>query len=158
MGLLDDAIREHLELKKKHGANPDDVARQEREALGPPPRNEFAQTSEPETEAPAPTEEPVVEAPVQEPARPVEREPDPEPAPPLNQEAPPAPAQPEPGYEEDPWLADERDEVPADEALENRPASDEDVLEETPDFLQETPEHERLWFEQKPPKDFDWDK
>ena len=33
-----------------------------------------------------------------------------------------------------------------------------DELEETPDFLQETPEHDRLWFEQKPPRDFDWDK
>ena len=32
-----------------------------------------------------------------------------------------------------------------------------DVLEETPDFLQETPEHDRLWFEQKPPRDFDFD-
>ena len=32
-----------------------------------------------------------------------------------------------------------------------------DVLEETPDFLQDTPEHDRLWFEQKPPKDFDFD-
>ena len=36
--------------------------------------------------------------------------------------------------------------------------SEEDVLEETPDFLQETPEHERLWFEQRPPRDFDFDK
>ncbi len=34
---------------------------------------------------------------------------------------------------------------------------EEDVLEETPDFLQETPEHDRLWFEQKPPRDFDFD-
>jgi hypothetical protein len=34
---------------------------------------------------------------------------------------------------------------------------DEDVLEETPEFLQETPEHDRLWFEQKPPRDFDFD-
>src|SRR5689334_4091579 len=145
MGLLDDAIREHLELKRKHGANPDDVARQEREALGPPPRNEFAQTSEPEAEVAVPE----AAAPVQEPAPRVEPEPEPEaePAPPLHQEAPPEPAQPEPGYEEDPWLADERDEVPADEALESKPASDEDVLEETPDFLQETPEHDRLWFE-----------
>ena len=33
-----------------------------------------------------------------------------------------------------------------------------DVLEETPDFLQETPEHDRLWFEQKPPRDFDLDR
>ena len=35
--------------------------------------------------------------------------------------------------------------------------SADDVLEETPDFLQDTPEHDRLWFEQKPPKDFDFD-
>ena len=32
----------------------------------------------------------------------------------------------------------------------------EDVLEETPDFLRDTPEHERLWFEQRPPRDFDF--
>ena len=34
----------------------------------------------------------------------------------------------------------------------------EDVLEETPDFLRDTPEQERLWFEQRPPRDFDFDK
>jgi hypothetical protein len=34
---------------------------------------------------------------------------------------------------------------------------DEDVLEETPEFLHDTPEHDRLWFEQRPPKDFDFD-
>jgi hypothetical protein len=34
----------------------------------------------------------------------------------------------------------------------------EDVLEETPEFLQDTPDHDRLWFEQRPPKDFDFDK
>ncbi len=33
----------------------------------------------------------------------------------------------------------------------------EDVLEDTPDFLEETPEDDQLWFEQKPPKDFDFD-
>jgi hypothetical protein len=43
MGLLDDAIREHLELKRRHGADPDEVSRQEREALGAPARGEFAQ-------------------------------------------------------------------------------------------------------------------
>jgi len=32
-----------------------------------------------------------------------------------------------------------------------------DVLEETPEFLQDTPDHDRLWFEQKPPRDFDFD-
>jgi hypothetical protein len=37
------------------------------------------------------------------------------------------------------------------------PRRDEDVLEETPDFLEETPEDDQLWFEQKPPKDFDFD-
>jgi len=34
---------------------------------------------------------------------------------------------------------------------------EEDPLEVTPDFLQDTPEHDRLWFEQRPPKDFDFD-
>ena len=38
-----------------------------------------------------------------------------------------------------------------------RPQRDEDVLEETPDFLEEAPEDDQLWFEQKPPKDFDFD-
>jgi len=37
------------------------------------------------------------------------------------------------------------------------PRADDDVLEETPDFLEETPEDDQLWFEQKPPKDFDFD-
>ena len=32
-----------------------------------------------------------------------------------------------------------------------------DVLGGTPDFLEETPEDDQLWFEQKPPKDFDFD-
>jgi len=31
-----------------------------------------------------------------------------------------------------------------------------DPLEATPDFLEETPEHDQLWFEQKQPKDFDF--
>jgi hypothetical protein len=35
MGLLDDAIREHLELKRRSGADPSAVAREEREALAP---------------------------------------------------------------------------------------------------------------------------
>jgi hypothetical protein len=33
---------------------------------------------------------------------------------------------------------------------------DDDVLEETPDFLEDS-EDDQLWFEQKPPKDFDFD-
>jgi hypothetical protein len=39
MGLLDDAIREHLELKRRHGADPSEVERQEHEALGPARRS-----------------------------------------------------------------------------------------------------------------------
>jgi hypothetical protein len=35
MGLLDDAIREHLELKRRRGADPGEVAREQREALEP---------------------------------------------------------------------------------------------------------------------------
>ena len=35
MGLLDDAIRDHLELKRRRGADPGEIAREEREALEP---------------------------------------------------------------------------------------------------------------------------
>ncbi len=35
MGLLDDAIREHMDLKRRRGADPGEVARIERDALGP---------------------------------------------------------------------------------------------------------------------------
>lgn len=35
MGLLDDAIREHLELKRRSGADPEAVEREELEALAP---------------------------------------------------------------------------------------------------------------------------
>ncbi len=58
----------------------------------------------------------------------------------------PEPAAPEPDPDDDVLSADEADDDVADE----------DVLEETPEFLQETPEHDRLWFEQKPPRDFDF--
>jgi hypothetical protein len=147
MGLLDEAIREHLELKRRHGADPSEVARQEQEALGPPRRGaapaDDAELSdggavsletledderpvepyddEPEGEL---DEEPPASTPAGEPEAPV---------------APPAPA-------EDPEAL----------AAEPEPAAGEDVLEETPEFLQETPEHDRLWFEQKPPRDFEF--
>jgi phage repressor protein C with HTH and peptisase S24 domain len=35
MGLLDEAIREHLELKRRRGGDPSAIAREEREALEP---------------------------------------------------------------------------------------------------------------------------
>ena len=174
MGLLDDAIREHLELKRQHGADPEEVARQEREALGPGQRNEFAQPAADADvpAAPAGGEEPATTVlPAEEPAPQPEQAAPEEPAPPPEEDVLPAgePGIPEeptaehpaaaPGYDEDPWLEEDQDEVPAAEALESRPPTgEEDVLEETPEFLQETPEHDRLWFEQKPPRDFDWDK
>ena len=150
MGLLDDAIREHLELKRRHGADPEEVSRQEREALGATARAEFAQPAAAAPAAGAPVSEVDEELRAEEPAAAGD-----EPPPPETEQAL---ADPQPGGEEDPWLVgDLAGEPPADEP----PAADpptEDVLEETPEFLQETPEHDRLWFEQKPPRDFDWDK
>src|SRR4051794_21541703 len=158
MGLLDDAIREHLELKRKHGADPEDVARQEQEALGPGQRNEFAQPEPAGAPAPLPEEPPT--APDEEPAAYSASQAEQEPPDDAVVPDEPTAEHTAPGYEEDPWLVeDEAREGPAEEALEPpRPAGEEDVLEEPPDFLQETPEHDRLWFEQKPPRDFDWDK
>ena len=138
MGLLDDAIREHLELKRRRGADLDEVARQEDEALGDPRRAETAPESPEAAEEPA---DEVAAVTPEEPAGDTWLEDDDPIASVASQRTaeftqpeaePPAAAPPEPGPEED-------------------------VLEETPEFLQETPEHERLWFEQKPPRDFDFD-
>ena len=124
MGTLDDAIREHLELKRRLGASDEELEKKESEAFGKggPP-------------APPP--------------------PDSEPEP--------------PGAALDDELF-EPDEVPPEESLDPMTVRDqrsasgpedavpaEDVLEETPEFLEETPESDRLWFEQRPPKDFDFD-
>jgi hypothetical protein len=150
MGLLDEAIREHLELKRRAGADATEVARQEREALGPVVRGD------PLT-ADLPPSEPTYQAP------------------------PPAQYEPE-FYDEDDEYEDEYDEPgdpqtsehpvappvagppvhypPAQHVVEDRQPDppDDDVLEQTPEFLQETPEHDRLWFEQAPPQEFDFDK
>ena len=191
MGLLDDAIKEHLELKRRHGADPGEVARLEHEALGPARRDPApAAVEEPvaaeQAPAPAPvagddlfiddagehdevTAEERLEAPIHhiEPEpEPVAREaPAPAPEPPSEVEqptrqfsleeveaataGPAAPAEPAPEAEAEAPPAE--DVVPADDEPDG-----EDVLEETPEFLQETPEHDRLWFEQKPPRDFDF--
>jgi hypothetical protein len=169
MGLLDDAIKEHLELKRRHGADPGEIARLEHEALGPARREPAAPTAEPpeppardddrdyEDEVPASER---LEAPVHDIGHERVPEYDPEPAePPSSVDQPTrqfsveeldegaqSPAAPP---DEDP--PQHADVVPADDEPEG-----EDVLEETPEFLQETPEHDRLWFEQKPPKDFDF--
>src|SRR4051794_41863635 len=103
MGLLDDAIREHLELKRKHGADPADVARQEQEALGPGQRNEFAQPAE---EEPAPAPPPQQD---DEPAAIAAGEP-PEGEPGLPEEPTARHPAAAPRYDEDPWLAGGQDE------------------------------------------------
>jgi hypothetical protein len=236
MGLLDDAIREHLELKRRRGADASEISRQEADALGPvrrspentpepsgaasaedPVLDAAAPAAEPPTpseptpweddetppwedattvhEPPSPAYEPPplpsaavtppahVEPPRATPPLPPEPEPEayepPSEPPPgedsegasllsrLNpaarlrdhrrdplEEAPAPPAAPPPAAHEPPSAppAHEPDIVPADEEPEG-----EDLLEETPEFLEETPEHDRLWFEQRPPRDFDFD-
>ncbi len=67
-----------------------------------------------------------------------------------------APLETEPEVAEEPELEDQEPEA-AEEPQPASPRADEDVLEETPDFLEEAPEDDQLWFEQKPPKDFDFD-
>ena len=161
MGSLDDAIREHLELKRRLGASDDELKEKEAEAFGKgnrpaPPEPEAAQPPEP-----APAAEPFVddELAAAEPApngQPSTEEWDPADFADSTQRAR--------GADE----IFEPDEVPADESLtvrDARPVHDdvadgppaEDVLEETPEFLEETPEQDRLWFEQRQPKDFDFD-
>ena len=252
MGLLDEAIRQHLELKRQHGASDEELQMQEQEALGPvrrepvePPPPEGGEPSlEPalgEDAEPTPLADagadpsvleeappdPTTDAPPYDelPADPADTEP-PYHEPPLDPgvEEPEYDAEPsvdlageEPAYDE---LAPEAFNEPAEPFTEPTPEGDaatealrpevdldstdagdtpsrgfepvaeppvadfapagsfapgegvapaegvedeeddedeEDVLEETPEFLQETPEHDRLWFEQKPPRDFDFD-
>ena len=146
MGLLDDAIREHLELKRQHGADPHEVERQEREALGSAPEGAVAASEQalpPDDVEPGPEPDEPPEDAADEDALPADEPGEPE-------EPAPGEVAGAPGYDEEPWLEEERP-APAEVA------ESEDVLEETPEFLQETPEHDRLWFEQKPPRDFDWD-
>lgn len=64
-------------------------------------------------------------------------------------------AEPESEEYDEPEAAQEPE--PVAEAEPEAAHADEDVLEETPDFLEESPEDDQLWFEQKPPKDFDFD-
>jgi hypothetical protein len=237
MGLLDDAIREHLDLKRRRGADPSDVERAEREALGPVRRGpEEAEPSEPQLDQALPydeeqgsvyaDEQPGYNDPRGLPyddeeegdwgeafdeegeqgARRGFHEPfaeDDEPGfrPDRDRHEPPAansghvdeqptqhmPLEPAETADDDPF-DDMRGAAnpaphPAPPPAEDRPRSrggqpaggetveydveparaaekgksDDDVLEETPEFLQDTPDHDRLWFEQRPPRDFDFD-
>jgi hypothetical protein len=278
MGILDEAIREHLELKRQHGAGDSELRDLEDEAFGPPARPgaaseaavadapvadddetgaktellaglqeappepaeappelpaeeepamehpveqpgpddagtvaieteehpppepaeepEAASEVEPEetsvTDQPtelydfgeqAPAEEaPAEEAPAQETGEPVEDEffseqslsdeldqaldapetegaPVPEPEPVPESSEPPEEGEEMAPHEPDDHFDDEGTEDKGSEGgdSEGEDSEGEDVLEETPEFLQDTPEHDRLWFEQRPPKDFDFD-
>jgi hypothetical protein len=193
MGLLDDAIREHLELKRRHGADPSEVERQEQEALGPARRG-AAPAADADADATADRgtvgtldedeapdayydddveyedddlfeddlEEPAAAVPAAEPEAPV--------APPMREEREERVVEPDDRLEErEPAgqaTVDDRP-VPTEADVDDREppgapepgaedSADHDVLEETPEFLEETPEHDRLWFEQKPPRDFEF--
>ncbi len=192
MGLLDDAIREHLELKRLRGADPGLVAREEREAIGSVRGGEPVD-ADGDVAAGAGL--------AVEDAHSVEGD--------LGQASQPGQAQAFSNVGQETAELDMRtvlgdesggDGTPvgdrplaggatehgaADDSLEWEMPGDgesggageqpddphdgesdedhqgepvEDVLEETPDFLRDTPEQERLWFEQRPPRDFDFDK
>jgi hypothetical protein len=67
MGILDDAIRQHLELKRQHGAPEEELQRQEEEALGPARRNVApAEAPGADGELELEAEEPAEEAPAGE--------------------------------------------------------------------------------------------
>jgi hypothetical protein len=215
MGLLDEAIREHLDLKRRRGADPGEVERAEQEALGPvrrgpgepddagsepelaaeqelayneegdeewsgrferdsAPAGSFAADEDPfaeESFAPpderlAPpderftaAEEPFAPsgeafAPEDHPATELPEPPAPHPA----DAAATPPSEPPPSREPAEHVGQETAEYDVEKALEKGEGEKgEDVLEETPEFLQDTPDHDRLWFEQRPPKDFDFE-
>ena len=206
MGLLDEAIREHLDLKRRRGADPAEIERAEREAFGPV-RRDFGDGSavpepsdldatapedlyaEPHLEAggehivdlapgadvdfpehedegpwhePAPSEDPhgmeaeslahdVAEQPSSPPSDAPHDEPPEQPRPVAAAGSVEAPVSPEPAFGETAEF-----DVESTFAQEHTD-DDGDPLEETPEFLQDAPEHDRLWFEQRPPRDFDFD-
>jgi hypothetical protein len=211
MGILDDAIREHIDLKRRRGADPTEVERAEREALGPVRRNREAAeapelAADPEAEAvfakdeagfaydqegeegwtydssddPRSASTSIEDAPplefadhdLAEPeSPPASRTPapvqaPPESVPPVHQIPPddglgdlgaPEPFPADPPRDHRDSMGGETAEYDVEQALGAEGEKDDDVLEETPEFLQETPDHDRLWFEQRPPRDFDFD-
>ncbi len=173
MGLLDDAIREHLEFKRQHGADPNEVARQEHEALGPVDRGRDAttavQASSPQVLEEAPPEGFVPgdarqPGAAQDPSHVGEQTAELDMRTVLKTEPPVRAAAPASAEESLEWempgeaASGTEAEGSAGTAGEGEEEPVEDVLEETPDFLRETPDQDRLWFEQQPPRDFDFDK
>ena len=106
MGLLDDAIREHLDLKRRRGADPTEVERAEREALGPVRRGpEVSPEDAPAAESAIEPEASVASASAEESGA-VRGEADlHEPAPALEDEAALPPYEPEDQLEDEPLEA-----------------------------------------------------
>jgi hypothetical protein len=163
MGLLDDAIREHLELKRRRGADPGEVAREQREALDVDEKAAAAEADGSEVEVAVAAAAPAVTESTEagdEPVRSADEPPSAQP----DQAALGETAE----LDMTSVLGDEQADTPAEEdslewevpgeAVEAETEPEEDVLEETPEFLRDTPEQDRLWFEQRPPRDFDFDK
>ncbi len=178
MGLLDDAIREHLDLKRRSGGDPAEIARAEQEALAPVRREAepdvpaegaahhdaqlAPQEASPPQDEPAAAEEHHDVEPAHDEADSLFHDPAPEShaeAPALDPRHSDIVHQPTTEFRVEDHHDDEPDDPHGQHVEEAAPhaTDDEDVLEETPDFLQETPEHDRLWFEQRPPRDFDFD-
>jgi hypothetical protein len=189
MGLLDDTIREHLELKRLRGADPGDVAREEQAALGPVRREDDAEPDNQQGEGPA-AAIPDESLPLSTEAAPSSDSSTGQETIEINMEAELAASASEvdsttssegtaptgdpvghqtPSEESLEWempgerhiesTPEERSRDDIASGVESRQETEEqveDVLEETPDFLRDTPEQERLWFEQRPPRDFDF--
>jgi hypothetical protein len=166
MGVLDDAIREHLELRRKHGATEEELQRQEMEALGPARREAGApeeQELEPEDVESAgdvaAERERVADKTASDGLEPHPDEAAPDERPAYHEQGAAEISQ-ESRLDDSPaeaFTADRGEEVRQDELDQADSDRGGDVLEDTPEFLQETPEHDRLWFEQRPPRDFDFD-
>ena len=130
MGVLEDAIRDHLALKRRHGAKDDELRRQEAEALGAARREDVEAAEEAEEPREGPVDEtmavepPGVGPPPAEPS-PVE-EAEPEPA-----AAEPAAAEPAPPFEE--LLPEEHEGSPVD-------VVDQDTAIYTPPDVEPEPE------------------
>jgi hypothetical protein len=164
MGTLDDAIREHLDLKRRKGAPEDELKQKEAEAFGRGAAARRPADQPPSDEPPAPSADTNEAEPEAWEAEAELLEPDevlPEESLEPNGTMPVDEGGRRSSTDElaigEVGAADLREEEsPAGREGEPEPSAD-DLLEETPDFLEETPEHDRLWFEQKPPKDFDLD-
>jgi hypothetical protein len=184
MGMLDDAIREHLELKRLRGADPGEVARDEHEALGPisdedadapvAPDEAGTASAGPEVEQASwsderPTSPAAAGSPLSDETAEIDmyavlgseaRSPGSRGAEgraQLDSESSRAVGTDEDSLEwEMPAASAANFDERADHLEDAASAGEEDMLEDTPDFLRDNPDQERLWFEQRAPRDFDF--